>query len=121
MWQQAAQRMRTTLCWLLIILLAVPASAARRSPREAATQTADGASVALVLVTGERVKGRLFGVTREGVTIVSGRDSLQSRAVPFAEIKSFKATTGLFTKVLVALGIAWAALLSLVIMNATAG
>lgn len=107
--------MRTTLCWLLIILLAVPASAARRSPRETAARTADGASVALVLVTGEKVKGRLFGVTREGVTIISGRDSLHSRAVPFAEIKSFKERPGVFRNILAGLGIAFLVLWGLAI------
>jgi len=99
--------MRTTLCWLLITLLALPASAARRSPREAATQTSDGASVALVLVTGEKVKGRLFGVTREDVTIISGRDGIQPRTIPFAEIRSFKQRPAVFKNVLAGLGAAW--------------
>jgi hypothetical protein len=108
--------MRTIVCWLLIILLAAPASAARRSPRETAARTADGASVALVLVTGEKVKGRLYGVTREGVTIISGRDSLHSRAVPFAEIKSFKERPGVFRNILAGLGIAFLVLWGLMMV-----
>ncbi len=111
--------MRFCLCWFLVLLMAFPASAARRSPREAAAQTPDGQAVALVLVTGEKVKGQLFGVTREGVTIVGGRDSLQSRTIAFAEIKSFKQTTPFFERLLAGLGVAWLALAGLLIAVAT--
>ena len=57
------------------------------------------------------MKGRLYGVTREGVTIISGRDSLQSRAIPFAEIKSLRQRPGVFRNILAGIGTAYLVLL----------
>jgi hypothetical protein len=82
--------------WLLGLLItvgvALPAMAETLAPRVAAAETPDGAQVEIVLTSGEHVKGRLYGVTREGVTVIPGNkgQAIAPVIVKFDDMKSFK-------------------------------
>jgi hypothetical protein len=95
-----------TVCLVLAFLMTWPAHAERLAPRIAAARTSDGASVEVVLSTGEKLKGRLFGVTRDGVTIIPGKKggSLQPREIAFSDMKSFKRRPAVVRNVLAGFG-----------------
>lgn len=99
--------MRATICLVLALLMTWPAHAERLAPRVAAARTSDGAAVEVVLSTGEKLKGQLYGVTKDGVTIIPGKkgNGLQPREIAFNEMKSFKQRPAVARNVLAGFGV----------------
>jgi hypothetical protein len=99
--------MRATVWLALALLMAWPANAERLAPRVVASQTSDGAVVEVVLSTGEKLKGRLYGVTKDGVTVIPGKkgSSLQPREIAFDNMKSFKQRPAVARNVLAGFGV----------------
>ncbi|MBE0660027.1 MAG: hypothetical protein IH602_20200 [Bryobacteraceae bacterium] len=97
--------------WLLSLLmtmgLALPAMAEPLAPRVAAAQTPDLAMVEIVLTSGEKVEGRLYGVTREGVTVIPGKQAqaIAPVIVKFDDMKSFKQRPAVFKNFLAGFGV----------------
>jgi len=85
----------------------LPAMAEQLAPRVAAAQTPDGAAVEIVLASGEHVKGRLYGVTREGVTVIPGKkaQAIAPVIVKFDGMKSFKKRPAVFKNFLAGFGV----------------
>ena len=104
--------MRTILGLFLTCLMIMPASlAANLSPRQAAVQTPDGAAVRIVLTSGETIKGRLSGVSPDGVTITRGRAGVQPRKIGFAEMQSFKQRPATGANILAGAGVGFLVLM----------
>ncbi len=89
------------------MLMALPASAARRLPRQVAAQTSDGQAVVLTLVTGEKVKGRLLRATDESVTVIPNDSSagMQPREFKYSEIESLKRRPAIGRNILAGFGV----------------
>jgi hypothetical protein len=102
---------KTAFSRLLSLLIAfaplVPVMAAPLPPRVAAAQTPDGAAVEILLASGERVKGRLYGVTYEGVTVIQGKRArvIAPVEVKFEEMKSFRQRPAVMKNFLAGFGV----------------
>lgn len=102
-------RTRPWLLSLCLVLLMAPQAGAETLPsRVVAAQTPDGAKVEIVLTSGEKVKGRLYGVSRDGVTVISGKgaQAVQPVGVNFDEMKSFKQRPATLKNLLAGVGVA---------------
>ncbi|MBA3974217.1 MAG: hypothetical protein C0504_08380 [Candidatus Solibacter sp.] len=76
------------------------------APRVAAAQTPDLAVVEIVLTRGGKLKGRLYGVTREGVTVIPVKkaQAIAPVIVKFDDMKSFKQRPAVFKNFLAGVG-----------------